>query len=69
MNVKEMADEFLACPKCRGSLIYKMFKDEEILICKTCGVYYSVEDEIPVLLIEEAKNISGSGLDLNDLTD
>ncbi|MHB8231553.1 MAG: Trm112 family protein [bacterium] len=64
MNVKEMADEFLVCPKCRGSLIYKIFKEKEILICKICNVYYSVEDEIPILLIEEAKNIGETGFDL-----
>jgi hypothetical protein len=67
MNIKEMADEFLACPKCHGILTYKEFKENEILICKNCRVYYEVEDEIPVLLIEEAKNIDEAGLNLNDL--
>ncbi len=27
MNVKEMAEEFLVCPKCRGSLVYKELKE------------------------------------------
>lgn len=66
MNVKEMADEFLACPKCYGNLIYKIFKEKEMLICKNCGVYYPVEDEIPILLIEDAKNIAEADIDLND---
>jgi hypothetical protein len=57
MNVKEMAEEFLACPKCLGNLIYKEIEEKEILICKNCGVYYPVEDEIPILLIEDAKSI------------
>ena len=67
MNVKEMAEEFLVCPKCRGSLIYKGFKEKELLICKNCRVYYPVEDEIPILLLEDAKNIDEAGLDLDDL--
>ena len=57
MNVKEMAEEFLACPKCLGDLIYKEIEGKEILICKNCRVYYPVEDEIPILLIEDAKSI------------
>ncbi len=57
MNVKEMAEEFLVCPKCRRSLIYKKTGEEEILICDNCGVYYPVEDGIPILLAEDAKNI------------
>ena len=67
MNVKEMAEEFLVCPKCRGSLIYKELKAKELLICKNCRVYYPVEDEIPILLLEDAKNIDEAGLDLDDL--
>ncbi|MHB1545513.1 MAG: Trm112 family protein [bacterium] len=69
MNVKEMAEEFLVCPKCRGSLIYKEFKEKEMLVCKNCKVYYPVEDEIPILLVEDAKNIAEIGLNLDGLED
>ncbi len=57
MNVKEMAEEYLACPKCLGNLVYKEIEGKKILICKNCRVYYPVEDEIPILLIEDAKSI------------
>ncbi len=67
MNVKEMAEEFLVCPKCRGNLVYKELKEKEMLICKNCRVYYPVEDEIPILLIEDAKNIEEAGLSIDDL--
>lgn len=71
MNVKEMTEEFLACPKCLGDLIYKEIKGKEALICKNCRVYYKVEDGIPILLIEDAKSIDEIGVDfdfdLNDL--
>ncbi len=63
MNVKEMTEEFLVCPKCHGHLEYATIqedveKEKEILICKLCGVYYPVENDIPILLIEEAKKIN-----------
>lgn len=67
MNVKEMTEEFLVCPKCRSGLTYKKLNGEELLICKNCKVFYPVEDEIPILLIEDAKNIEESGLDLDVL--
>ncbi len=67
MNVKEMTEEFLVCPKCRSGLAYKKLNGEELLICKNCKVFYPVEDEIPILLIEDAKNIEESGLDLDVL--
>ncbi len=57
MNIEEMAEEFLICPKCHNNLIYKIFKEKEMLICKTCRIYYPVEDEIPMLLIDDAVNI------------
>ncbi len=67
MNVKEMAEEFLVCPKCRGSLVYKELKEKEMLICKNCRVYYPVEDEIPILLTEDAKNIDEAGINIDEL--
>ena len=67
MNVKEMAEEFLVCPKCRCSLVYKESKEKEMLICKNCRVYYPVEDEIPILLAEDAKNIDEAGINIDEL--
>ena len=67
MNVKEMAEEFLVCPKCRGSLVYKESKEKEMLICKNCRVYYPVEDEIPILLTEDAINIDEAGINIDEL--
>jgi hypothetical protein len=45
--------EILACPKCKGNLIYN--EEKNILICEKCKVYYEIIDEIPVLLVDEAK--------------
>ena len=45
--------EILACPKCKGDLEYKPEKEQ--LICHTCRLIYRIEDDIPIMLIEEAE--------------
>jgi uncharacterized protein YbaR (Trm112 family) len=45
--------DILACPKCKGDLDYK--PDNNELICTKCRLIYEVRDEIPVMLIDEAK--------------
>lgn len=45
--------EILACPKCKGGLVYET--DPEKLICNKCRLKYSVKDDIPVMLIDEAE--------------
>ncbi len=52
MLKKDLLD-ILACPKCKGNLDYK--PDENELICQTCRLIYEVRDDIPVMLIDEAK--------------
>ena len=44
--------KILACPKCKGKLVYE--EDRQRLICKKCRLRYRVEDGIPNMLIEEA---------------
>jgi hypothetical protein len=48
--------EILACPQCRGKVRF----DEKLggIICDQCKLLYEVKDDIPVLLIEEAKKLS-----------
>lgn len=46
--------EILACPKCKGDLEYKA--EEEILICHECRLKYRIEDDIPIMLIDEAES-------------
>jgi uncharacterized protein YbaR (Trm112 family) len=47
--------EILACPKCKGDLIYK--DAENWLICDKCKLMYPIKDDIPVMLIHEAVEI------------
>jgi uncharacterized protein YbaR (Trm112 family) len=44
--------DILACPKCKGELEYK--PEEEKLICHNCKLVYRIEDDIPIMLIDEA---------------
>ncbi len=48
--------DILACPVCKGNLEY--VKQPEELICKADGLAYPVRDGIPVMLEEEAREIS-----------
>lgn len=49
--------EILACPKCKGDLEFHEEKDE--IHCKACRLVYEIKDDIPVMLIEEAKPLAG----------
>ena len=45
----------LVCPKCKGPLQYRTAPREE-LVCQACRLIYAVEDDIPIMLIDEAKH-------------
>jgi uncharacterized protein YbaR (Trm112 family) len=47
--------DILACPVCKGPLIY--LKEKKELICKADRLAYPVRDDIPVMLEEEARVI------------
>jgi len=49
--------EILACPQCKGDLEYR--DQESALLCHSCRLRYRIEDDIPVMLIEEATPIEG----------
>jgi hypothetical protein len=46
--------EILVCPKCKGDLAYRRDPDES-LVCHACRLVYRIEDDIPIMLIDEAK--------------
>jgi uncharacterized protein YbaR (Trm112 family) len=43
----------LVCPKCKGALTYH--ETESALDCPACKLRYPVRDDIPVMLVDEAK--------------
>lgn len=47
--------EILVCPKCRDALEYDA--SEQSLTCLRCRLRYRIEDDIPVMLIDEAEAI------------
>ncbi|HQN17643.1 MAG TPA: Trm112 family protein [Syntrophobacteraceae bacterium] len=51
---KELLD-ILACPKCKGPL--QLTQSEDGLICRQCKLLYEIRDDIPIMLIDEAKPI------------
>ncbi len=46
--------EIIVCPDCRGGL--DLVASE--LVCRSCGLAYPVRDNIPVLLVDEARKPS-----------
>ncbi len=56
MDYKLLA--ILACPICKGKLIYR--KETEELICKFDKLAYPICDGIPVMLEDRARQISES---------
>lgn len=48
--------DILACPICKGKLIYK--KTAEELICKVDKLAYPIIDSIPVMLEDKARHLS-----------
>ena len=47
--------DILACPLCKGPLLYK--KAEAELICKPCRLAFPIKDDIPVMLEDEARKV------------
>lgn len=47
--------EILACPVCKGPLLYK--KEAQELICKVDRLAFRIENDIPVMLADEARSI------------
>ncbi|MBD3233959.1 MAG: Trm112 family protein [candidate division Zixibacteria bacterium] len=52
MLSKELLD-ILACPKCKGELDYDRANNN--LTCHNCRLKFTIEDDIPILLIDEAE--------------
>jgi uncharacterized protein YbaR (Trm112 family) len=55
MGVSKELLEILACPKCKGELCLNQTEDG--LICESCRLLYEIRDEIPIMLIDEAKHL------------
>jgi hypothetical protein len=57
MAVSQELLEILACPQCKGNIHLNDTQDG--LICDHCKLLYEIKDDIPIMLIDEAKPIDG----------
>ncbi len=48
--------EILACPQCHAGLAVDHDRNELVCTAPECGLAYPVRDQIPVLLIDEARS-------------
>jgi len=55
MALSEELLNILACPKCKGDIYINDTNDG--LICDNCKLLYEIRDDIPIMLIDEAKSI------------
>ncbi len=54
MISKELED-ILACPKCKGDI--KILECRIVVVCESCQLKYSVDNDIPIMLIDRAEKI------------
>lgn len=55
MAINQELLDILACPQCKGAIHLNDTADG--LICDRCRLLYEIRDEIPIMLIEEARPI------------
>ena len=55
MGISKELLEILACPKCKGEI--HLNESDDGLICDRCKLLYEIRDDIPIMLIEEARPV------------
>ena len=55
MAVSDALLEILACPKCKGDI--RLNETGDGLICDRCRLLYEIRDDIPIMLIDEARPV------------
>jgi len=53
--------EILACPKCKGPV--ELTEKKDGLVCSSCRLLYEIRDDIPVMLIDEARKLDETAAD------
>lgn len=53
MTLKPELLEILACPQCKGEV--RLDEERNGIVCEKCRLVYPVQDDIPVMLIDEAE--------------
>lgn len=55
MAISKELLEILACPKCKGEI--HLNEEGDGLICEACKLVYEIRDDIPIMLIDEARSL------------
>ena len=50
--------DILVCPVCKGELVYD--KSNQELICKLDRLAFPIKDDIPVMLVDEARELEAT---------
>ena len=58
MAVSQELLEILVCPKCKGEI--ELTENKDGLACRACRLLYEIRDDIPIMLIDEAKPLAES---------
>jgi len=66
MNLDQELLELIVCPACHATLVVDETAEE--LVCSGCGLAYPVRDDIPVLLVDEARDTRSPGASSGDGT-
>ncbi|MFZ7124640.1 MAG: Trm112 family protein [Desulfobacterales bacterium] len=53
MAVSQELLDILVCPKCKGDL--RLTEKGDGLVCDACRLLYEIRDDIPIMLIDEAR--------------
>ena len=59
MNLDQELLDLIVCPACHATLVVDEGAEE--LVCSGCGLAYPVRDDIPVLLVDEARDTRAAG--------
>jgi uncharacterized protein len=55
MGISKELLEILVCPKCKGEL--RLNQTQDGLICERCRLLYEIREDIPIMLIDEARKL------------
>ncbi len=53
MAISKELLEILRCPKCKGEI--SLNSEQTGLVCQECRLVYEIREDIPIMLIDEAK--------------
>jgi uncharacterized protein len=55
MAISKELLEILACPQCKGEV--NLTEQQDGLVCNACKLLYPIKDDIPIMLIDEARHL------------